>query len=68
VAAADRDRATVDRKAKQITAYLNQEERIYSPDEFTSLFTGYFETLDQIQTIEKNRHNPISDYLDQFDH
>jgi hypothetical protein len=67
VAVAGRNRATVDQKARQITAYLNQEERIYSPEEFTGLFTGYFQTLDQIQAIEKNRHNPISDYLDQFD-
>jgi hypothetical protein len=68
VAVADRNRAAVDEKVKQITAYLNQEERIYSPEESTNLFTGYFQTLDQIQALEKNRHNPISDYLDRFDH
>jgi hypothetical protein len=68
IAIANRSRAAADQKTKRITEYLDQEERIYSPEEFTGLFTGYFQTLDQIHTLEKNRHNPISDYLDQFDH
>ena len=68
IAIANRSRAAADQKTKRITEYLDQEERIYSPEEFTNLFTGYFQTLDQIHTLEKDRHNPISDYLDQFEH
>ena len=67
VAAADRARAAADQTAKQITAYLDQEEQIHSQGEFTNLLSGYFQTLDQIQAAEKNRHDPISNYLDQFD-
>ena len=67
VAAADRARAAVERKGRQITAYLDREERIHSPDDFHDWLAGYFQTLNQIEALDENRHNPISDYLDQFD-
>ena len=47
---------------------MDQAERVYAPEEFSTVFTGYFRTLDQFQKLEDERRNPISDYLDKFDH
>jgi len=61
-------RAGADKKSHGITAYLNQAERVYAPEALTNGFRGYFQTLDQQEKLESERHSPISDYLDRFDH
>jgi hypothetical protein len=66
-AAADRARAAADQRANEVAAYLDRQERIQAPGDATNSFAAYFHTLDQLQSIEDNRHNPIGDYLDRFD-
>ncbi|HUK83644.1 MAG TPA: hypothetical protein VLZ12_13555 [Verrucomicrobiae bacterium] len=68
VANADRSRAALDRTRQQITRYLDEAERVYTTDEFAGMFRNYFRTLDQFEAFERQRSDPISDYLDQFDH
>jgi hypothetical protein len=65
---AEAGRAVADKQAHGITAYLDQAERIYVPEPLSNTFRGYFETLDQLQKLDRERHSPISDYLDKFDH
>lgn len=67
MAAAERSRVSAEELGQQITAYLDREERVYSPDDFANWAVGYFRTLNQIQALDSNRHDPISDYLDEFD-
>jgi hypothetical protein len=61
-------RAAAEKQSRGITAYMDQAERIYTPEELSQAFTGYFQTLDQLQKLDTQRRSPISDYLDQFDH
>ena len=65
---AEASRAVADKQAHGITAYLNEAERIYAPEPLSNTFRGYFQTLDQLQKLDSERHSPISDYLDKFDH
>ncbi|MGO9246128.1 MAG: hypothetical protein ACLQDC_15335 [Verrucomicrobiia bacterium] len=65
---AEATRAVADKQAHGITAYLDEAERIYAPEPLSNTFRGYFETLDQLQKLDSERHSPISDYLDKFDH
>ncbi|HTS18314.1 MAG TPA: hypothetical protein VMP11_12120 [Verrucomicrobiae bacterium] len=65
---ADNMRARADRESQGITAFLDQAERVYEPQVFSNFFTGYFQTFDQFQALQSERHSPISDYLDKFDH
>jgi hypothetical protein len=65
---ADAARATADRDTRATTAYLDQAERIYATEDLARLFDGYFRTLEGFQSLEQLRRNPISDYLDKFDH
>jgi len=67
VEGADVARAAAEKESRRITAYLDQAERIHSPEEMSKTFTGYFQTLDQFQKMDDERRNPISDYLDKFD-
>jgi hypothetical protein len=68
VKAAERARAAAEKQSHGIAAYMDQAERIYAPGEFSQTFTGYFQTLDQLQKLDTQRRSPVSDYLDQFDH
>jgi len=65
---ADILRAAAEQRSRAIAAYLDQAERVYDPDEFSHLFANYSRTLDWFQQLENERQNPISDYLDKFDH
>jgi hypothetical protein len=65
---AEAARAVADKQAHGITAYLDEAERIYAPEPLSNAFRGYFDTLDQLQKLDNERHSPISDYLDKFDH
>ena len=65
---AEATRAVVDKQAHGITAYLNEAERIYAPEQLSNTFRGYFQTFDQLQKLDSERRSPISDYLDKFDH
>jgi hypothetical protein len=60
-------RAMAEKQSRGVTAYLDQTERIYSPDEQSKQLADCFQTLDQLQKLEGGRHSPISDYLDKFD-
>ena len=68
VKVAQRARAAAETQSRGIADYMNQAERIFASAELSQAFTGYFQTLDQLQSIETRRRSPISDYLDQFDH
>ena len=61
-------RAGANKKSQAIAAYLNQAERIYAPDGLSNGLRGYFQTLDQLEKLQSERHSPISDYLDRFEH
>jgi hypothetical protein len=65
---AEATRAIADKQAHGITAYLDEAERIDAPEPLSNTFRGYFQTLDQLQKLDSERHSPISDYLDKFDH
>jgi len=65
---ADAARLVAEKQSRAIAAYMDQAERVYAPEEFSRMFAGYFRTLDQVQKLDDERHNPISDYLDKFDH
>jgi hypothetical protein len=66
-AAANCARAAADQRTRQVADYLDQMERVYAPGDVTHSFADYFHTFDQLQSVDQNRHNPISDYLDRFD-
>jgi len=68
VKVAERARTAAEKQSRGITAYMDQAERIYAPEVLSQAFTGYFQTLDQLQKLDTQRRSPISDYLDQFDH
>lgn len=60
-------RTTTDRNCREITDYLDRAEHRYAPDDSAVLFQHYFRIFDQLQSLDEQRHNPISDYLDKFD-
>jgi hypothetical protein len=60
-------RTAADKRSHGITAYLDQAERVYAPEPLSNVFRGYFQTFDQLEKLESQRHSPISDYLDKFD-
>ena len=64
---ADAARAAAEQESARITAYMDEAERIDSPEEVSKAFAGYFQTLDQFQKMDEERRSPISDYLDKFD-
>jgi len=64
-AAAARDAAQ--RQMQETTAYLDEAERVYAPEDLSQMLTGYLTTLDRFQNLDQQRRNPISDYLDKFD-
>jgi hypothetical protein len=64
---AEGERRAAEKQTKAIGAYMDQAERVYAPDDFSTVVTGYFRTLDQVQKLEDERRNPISDYLDKFE-
>ena len=65
---AEAARLAAEKQSRAIAAYMDQAERVYTPEEFSRGLAGYFRTLDQFQKLEDERRNPISDYLDKFDH
>jgi hypothetical protein len=65
---AEAAQAAAETRSGRIAAYMDQAERIYAPQEQSKVLAGYFQTLAQFQKIEDERRNPISDYLDKFDH
>ncbi|HUJ10551.1 MAG TPA: hypothetical protein VL171_11050 [Verrucomicrobiae bacterium] len=67
VAKAASAQAAAEQRTRATTAYLNAAERIYAPEELSNLLTGYENTLNQSQQFDRQRRNPISDYLDKFD-
>lgn len=68
VAAADAARAAADSETRQITAYLDRIERACETPEAAGAFTNYFQAITQIESMTRQRRDPISDYLDHFDH
>ena len=67
VAKATAARAAAEQQTQATTAYLDEAERTYTPEELSKPLTGYFSTLDRFQALDQQRRNPISDHLDQFD-
>jgi hypothetical protein len=65
---AEAAQAVAETRSGKIAAYMDQAERIYAPQEQSKVLAAYFQTLAQFQKIEDERRNPISDYLDKFDH
>jgi hypothetical protein len=65
---AETARSLIDKQAHGMTAYLDEAERIYAPEQLSSTVRGYFQTLDELQKLDSERRSPISDYLDKFDH
>ena len=64
---AEAAQAAVEKQSARIAAYMDQAERIYTPQELSKVLASYLQTLAQFQKIEDGRRNPISDYLDKFD-
>jgi len=60
-------RVETEKQMQSIDNVLDQAEEKYAGDISTNAFRGYFQTLDQLDSFERQRRNPISDYLDQFD-
>ena len=60
--------AAAEKRSRAVSAYLDQDERAYTPEEFTQEFKDCFQTLDQAQKLQGERSSPITDYLDKFDH
>ncbi len=61
-------RIVADHQRQATIAYMDEAERIHSPEEASKMLTGYLNTLDRFQNLDQQRRNPISDYLDKFDH
>jgi hypothetical protein len=59
-------RAAVERQMGDIREALDRAEHKYVPAG-TNEFAGFFHELDRLEKLDQQRHNPISDYLDQFD-
>lgn len=68
LARAQAARAIADKQARGMTAYLDEAERIYAPEQLSETFRGYFQTFDELEKLDSKRRSPISDYLDKFDH
>ena len=66
VARAEILRPGIDQQGQAIAAFIDQAEAMYTPNVSSNLWNGYFRTLEQLDSFERQRHNPISDYLDQF--
>ena len=66
VARAEKLRPAVDQQAQAITGFIDEAESMYTPNVNSNLWNGYFRTLEQLDRFERERRNPISDYLDQF--
>jgi hypothetical protein len=58
-------RAEVDRQAQQIREILDRVESRSGGQ--TNQFEEFFQTLNRLEQFGKQRHDPIGDYLDQFD-
>jgi hypothetical protein len=52
---------------QQISEVLDQAELAHVTPSAAAGFQGYFRILEQLQSAEQNRRNPMSDYLDKFD-
>ena len=66
VARAEKLRPGIDQQAQGIAEVLDHAESVYTPDIGSNTWNGYFRTLEQLDSFERQRRNPISDYLDQF--
>lgn len=67
VAKAAAARVAAEQRSQATSAYLDQADRAYAPEELSKIFAGYFQTLDRFQDLDQQRRSPISDYLDKFD-
>ncbi len=67
VAETDKARARVEQEARQVSDYLDEAERIFAPRELNSAYSNFFRVFEEFETLEQQRRNPISDYLDKFD-
>jgi hypothetical protein len=65
-AEAGRFRRDTDQQVRRIQEALDRAERTYAEAD-TNEFAGFFRALERVEKFEKQRRNPISDYLDQFE-
>ncbi len=66
VARAEKLRLAVHRQALTITATLDIAEATYASGMSSNVWQGYFRTIEKLENYERNRRDPIGDYLDQF--
>jgi len=64
---AGKSRQAVTSIARRITTWLDQEERIYDGTATPNPFAGAFRVFEEMEQLKQQRHDPIRDYLDQFD-
>ncbi|MEI6084209.1 MAG: hypothetical protein WCS70_07905 [Verrucomicrobiota bacterium] len=64
---ADKQRAGVENQLREINVVLDRAEEKFGGQPATNAFQGYFRILEEADKFEKQRRNPISDYLDKFD-
>ena len=67
VARGDQLRQAARRQAEAISVTLDWAEQQYTTGSPSNVWTGYFQTIDQLESLKREHHDPISDYLDQFD-
>ena len=67
VAHAEQLRMEARRQAEAISITLDWAEQKYTTGARSSVWKGYFQTIEQLEDFESHRHDPISDYLDRFD-
>ena len=68
VAHADQLRREARRQAEAISVTLDVAEQKYSPAAGRSVWDDYFQTMEKLERFKRQHRDPISDYLDQFDH
>ena len=67
VARAEQLRLEARRRTEAISVTLDWAEQKYSPGGSSNVWAGYFQTLERLENLQREHHDPIGDYLDKFD-
>ena len=67
VARGDQLRQAARRQAEAISVTLDWAEQKYTTGSPSNVWTGYFQTIEQLEKLKREHRDPISDYLDRFD-
>ena len=67
VARGDELRQAARRKAEAISVTLDWAEQKYTTGSSSNVWIGYFRTIEQLENLQREHRDPISDYLDRFD-